>query len=67
MDMEIQKRKGTQMAQQTQPTNRILTVPNAMSAARILIDTTSGPQPPEPVTLRLGTKLVVRESCGCRG
>ena len=37
MDMEIQKRKGTQMAQQTQPTNRILTVPNAMSAARILI------------------------------
>jgi DNA-binding LacI/PurR family transcriptional regulator len=37
------------------------------AAARILIDTTSGPQPPEPVTLRLGTKLVVRESCGCRG
>ncbi|OUD80867.1 hypothetical protein BC477_20470 [Clavibacter michiganensis subsp. michiganensis] len=39
----------------------------ARAAARILIDTTTGTQPGEPVTLRLGTKLVVRESCGCRG
>ncbi len=37
------------------------------AAARILIDTTTGTQPGAPVTLRLGTKLVVRESCGCRG
>jgi DNA-binding LacI/PurR family transcriptional regulator len=53
-------------------TPRLTTVRQPMeamgrAAARILIDTTSGPQPPEPVTLRLGTKLVVRESCGCRG
>jgi DNA-binding LacI/PurR family transcriptional regulator len=53
-------------------TPRLTTVRQPMeamgrAAARILIDTTSGPQPTDPVTLRLGTKLVVRESCGCRG
>ncbi|MDA3803254.1 LacI family DNA-binding transcriptional regulator [Clavibacter sp. CT19] len=37
------------------------------AAARILIDTTSAPNASDPVALRLGTKLVVRESCGCRG
>ena len=53
-------------------TPRLTTVRQPMeamgrAAARILIDTTSAPQPGDPVTLRLGTKLVVRESCGCRG
>lgn len=47
-------------------TPRLTTVRQPMeamgrAAARILIDTTTGTQPGEPVTLRLGTKLVVRE------
>ncbi|MFS4507104.1 LacI family DNA-binding transcriptional regulator [Clavibacter sp. Sh2141] len=53
-------------------TPRLTTVRQPMeamgrAAARILIDTTSAPQASDPVSLRLGTKLVVRESCGCRG
>ncbi|WP_323743645.1 substrate-binding domain-containing protein [Clavibacter phaseoli] len=53
-------------------TPRLTTVRQPMeamgrAAARILIDTTTGSQPADPVTLRLGTKLVVRESCGCGG
>ncbi|WP_043670216.1 LacI family DNA-binding transcriptional regulator [Clavibacter michiganensis] len=53
-------------------TPRLTTVRQPMeamgrAAARILIDTTSAPQQADPVSLRLGTKLVVRESCGCRG